>query len=209
MPGALPCPPAFAVSGRVRWSDCRSLWLSLPGPWLPARRLGEARRPVAASAWCRIWGRSARCAPGGGASRAPVDVRLGAGKRGAPLGAGQGSLRSGGVASGLPRASRSRPGMRSRATKWLRSAFPAITGRTIASPVVQERPGRTRTLSSFMSDFRSSSLLLISAQPRNSVLTSLELVGGNVVALLGRRADGVGERVGLDQVASVWTRSTS
>ena len=45
MQQALPCPPVFRPSARVRWSNCRPLCLPSPGPWLLARRLGEARRP--------------------------------------------------------------------------------------------------------------------------------------------------------------------
>ena len=45
---ALPCPPAFGLSGRVRCIDCRPPAVRLPGPVAGARRLGEARRPDAA-----------------------------------------------------------------------------------------------------------------------------------------------------------------
>ncbi len=45
MQQALPCPPVFRPSARVRWSNCRPLCPPSPGPWLLARRLGEARRP--------------------------------------------------------------------------------------------------------------------------------------------------------------------
>ena len=66
---ALPCPPVFRPSARVRWSNCRSWCPPPPGPWLLARRLGEARRPVAALAWCWISGRTARRRSGRCASR--------------------------------------------------------------------------------------------------------------------------------------------
>ena len=76
---ALPCPPVFRPSARVRWSNCRSWWAPPPGPWLLARRLGEARRPVAALAWCWIWGRTARRRSGKVRFSAASSVRLGAG----------------------------------------------------------------------------------------------------------------------------------
>jgi len=84
---ALPCPPVFRPSGRVRWSDCRSLRVPSPGPWLLARRLGEARRPGSGVGVVLGSGVApTRRHSGGRASRGRVGVRLGAGNGVAPLG---------------------------------------------------------------------------------------------------------------------------
>ena len=89
--GALPCPRAFRPSGRVRYDLSSPVAASPPGSRGCVRRLGEARRPAAASAWCWICG------------VAPLDAFVegellgasGAGNRGASLGAGSaGSLHS-------------------------------------------------------------------------------------------------------------------
>ena len=111
--GALPCPRAFRPSGRVRSDLSSSVTAPPPGSRGCVRRLGEARRPVAASAWYWVCGvaplgafvragfserlvfdsvpglrgRSTRCVREGELLGAP-DVRLGAGERGASLGAG-------------------------------------------------------------------------------------------------------------------------
>ena len=93
--GALPCPRAFRPSGRVRYDLSSPVAASPPGSRGCVRRLGEARRPAAASAWCWICG----VAPLGAFVRASSSkrlvVRIGAGNRGASLGAGSaGSLHS-------------------------------------------------------------------------------------------------------------------
>ena len=60
--GALPCPRAFRPSGRVRSDLSSPVAAPPPGSRGCVRRLGEARRPVAASAWCWICGgRFTRC----------------------------------------------------------------------------------------------------------------------------------------------------
>ena len=101
--GALPCPRAFRPSGRVRSDLSSPVAASPPGSRGCVRRLGKARRPAAASAWCWICG----VAPLGAFVRASSSerlvVRIGARNRGASLGAGSAgslhSVRSGGRAS--------------------------------------------------------------------------------------------------------------
>ena len=70
--GALPCPRAFRPSGRVRSDLSSPVTASPPGSRGCVRRLGEARRPVSASAWYWICG----VAPLGAFVRAGSSERL-------------------------------------------------------------------------------------------------------------------------------------
>ncbi len=104
---ALPCPPVFRPSARVRWSNCRSWWVPSPGPWLLARRLGEARRPgsgvgvvldpgpLRSAAFVRASFSARRGVRLGCRNCSVRPVRAGfSGTCGVRLGAGAGSLRS-------------------------------------------------------------------------------------------------------------------
>ena len=93
--GALPCPRAFRPSGRVRSDLSSPAAASPPGSRGCVRRLGEARRPVAASAWCWICGVASLGAFVRASSSERLVVRLDAGNGDASLGAGSaGSLHS-------------------------------------------------------------------------------------------------------------------
>ena len=84
--GALPCPPAFCLSGRVRCVDCRPLPLSSRVPWLRRADSGRRAGPTAAEAWCG-WRRLAPArggAGGRGGAREGVEQRRENGRRRKP-----------------------------------------------------------------------------------------------------------------------------
>ena len=84
--GALPCPPAFCLSGRVRCVDCRPLPLSSRVPWLRRADSGRRAGPTAAETWCG-WRRLAPArggAGGRGGAREGVKQRRENGRRRKP-----------------------------------------------------------------------------------------------------------------------------